>query len=90
MIELLETAGVYAVVVVATVEALRSRIPSLDGRAVLVAAGAVSVVLSLLFADAFTGTALVQAARIAVLSWIMAVGGNAWMAKLAGRVGGPQ
>ena len=77
-------------VVVATVEALRSRVPSLDGWAVLVAAGAVSVALSLVFATEFTSTALIHALRIAVLSWIMAVGGNAWAAKLAGRAGATQ
>jgi len=87
MLALLETAGTYAIVIVATVEAMRSRIPSLDGWFVLTIAGLISIILSLLFMTEATTPALLDAARIAVLAWIIAVGGDAWTGKVAKKVG---
>lgn len=83
MFDLLEGAGVYAVVIVATVEAIRSRVPSLDGWRVLVVAAGVALLLGALFVPSPTPQAILETARIAALSWVIAVGGNAWVARIA-------
>jgi len=85
MTGLLETAGAYALVIVATVEAIRTRVPSLDGWRVLVVAAGVAIALCALFIPSATAEAVLQAGRLAALSWLIAVGGNAWVAKIAAK-----
>ena len=88
MFTLLETAGIYAAIIVAAVEAIRKQVPALDGWRVLLVAAIASLVLSALFMTSATADALLDAARISVLAWVIAVGGNAWVSRLAGKVGG--
>jgi len=90
MTQILEQSGIYAAIIVTITEAIRSKFPLLDGWRVLAVAGAAAVVLCVLFMAEPTTASLLDTARVAFLSWVMAVGGNAWMAKLAGKVGGSQ
>lgn len=88
MISLLTQAIAHSIVVVATVEAVRKRV-SFDGWIVLVVAGAVSLALSALFLPAASLPELLEGLRVAVLAWLVAVGGDAWVTKLlAGRAVG--
>jgi hypothetical protein len=88
MISLLTQAVAHSIVVVATVEAVRKRVP-FDGWIVLVVAGAVSLALSALFLPAASLPELLEGLRVAVLAWLVAVGGDAWVTKLlAGRAVG--
>jgi len=88
MIELLTQAIAHSIVVVATVEALRKRV-EFDGWIVLVVAGAVSLLMSALVLPATSLPDLLEGLRVAVLAWLVAVGGDAWVTKLlAGRTMG--
>ena len=82
MISLLTQAVAHSIVVVATVEAVRKRV-SFDGWIVLVVAGAVSLALSALFLPAASLPELLEGLRVAVLAWLVAVGGDAWVSKIA-------
>jgi hypothetical protein len=83
MVELIETAGVYAVVIVALVQAIRARVPSLDGWPVLVVAAVAAIAIVGLFMPTLTSASALEAGRIAVLAWLTAVGGDAWATKIA-------
>ena len=73
-----------AVVVVAVVEAVRKRV-SLDGWPVLAVAAGASLVLATLFADAYSAHDIIEAGRTGVLAWVIAVGGDAWVGKIASK-----
>ena len=91
MQNLLETTthtAAYSAIIVTAVEAIRARWPSLDGWRVLLVAGVIAIILGLLSVTDLTAPDILQAARVAVLSWVVAVGGNAWVSKIAGRIGG--
>ena len=82
---LLIPAAMVATLIVATTEAIRSRVPRLDGWPVLaVAAGLALAWCALLLPIADVATAL-DAGRIAAVAWLLAVGGDSWVAKLAGK-----
>lgn len=81
---LLPLAASYAVVIVAVVEAVRARI-AVDGWRVLVLAGGVAFALAALFAPAYDLASLLEGLRVAVLAWLVAVGGDAWLGKLAAK-----
>lgn len=80
--ELISQSGVYAIVVVATVEALRKRI-EFDGWKVLVIAAVVAFALSAMFLPATTLPELLNGLRVAFFAWLIAVGGDAWVNKIA-------
>lgn len=85
MIDILATvqsAGAYAVLVVVAVEAIRKQV-SFDGWRVLVVAGVVSLAVAALFLPAYSMADLLEALRLAVVAWLLAVGGDAWVSKLA-------
>jgi len=88
MTQILEQSAVYAAIIVTITEAIRSKFPFLDGWRVLAVAGAAAVVLCVLFMAEPTTASLLDTARVTFLSWVMAVGGNAWASKLAGKAGG--
>jgi hypothetical protein len=81
--ETIASAAIYAVITVAIVEALHKRIAALDGWYVLIVAGVAAIVLTLIFAPAYTMPDLLEAGRIALIAWLLAVGGDAWVAKIA-------
>jgi hypothetical protein len=85
MIELLESAGVNAIVIAAIVQAIRTQVPSIDGWRVLVVSAIVSIAMGALFLPALTSAAALEAGRVAVLAWLLAVGGDAWAAKIASK-----
>ena len=75
-------AAAYAALIVAIVEALRGRIASIDGWRVLVVAAGVALALAALFAPAYSLAELLAGLRVAVVAWLLAVGGDAWVAKI--------
>jgi hypothetical protein len=87
MIDLLQVAGVYAIVIITAVEAIRARVPRIDGPWVLALSALVSAAIAALFLPPASGADAIYAARIALLAWLIAVGGDAWTAKLASRFG---
>lgn len=80
--EVLTTATMYAIVVVATVEAVRKRIP-FDGWKVLLVSLGVSIAVVALFLQDYTVAGLVDGARVAFVTTLISVGGDAWAQKLA-------
>lgn len=88
ILTLLGHATILAAVVIPSVEALRKQVPAIDGWKVLLAA--------LLFSLAFAGVAAKPAdlagwadlSGIALLATVLAVGGDAWVGKVAAKVGG--
>lgn len=82
--ETLEFAAAYAVLVIACVEALRKQV-AIDGWRVLVVAGVIALGLSALFAESYAPAALLQMGRVAFASWLIAVGGDAWVSKIVRR-----
>jgi hypothetical protein len=82
MIDLIPQAAAYAAVIAAVVEAIRSRV-AVDGWRVLVLAGVVALALAALFLPATDLPSLLSALRVAALAWLLAVGGDAWLSKLA-------
>jgi hypothetical protein len=84
LIDLLSQAAAHAVVVVAGVEALRKRL-EFDGWVVLLVAALFALAIAALFLPVTTTAGAVEALRVASLSWLIAVGGDAWVAKLAAR-----
>ena len=82
---LLIPAGMIAALIVATTEAIRARVPKLDGWPVLAVAACLALAwCALLLPIADVQTAL-DAGRIAAVAWLLAVGGDSWVAKLAGK-----
>jgi predicted tellurium resistance membrane protein TerC len=65
---------VYGGMVVATVDAIRSRLPAIDGWRVLALAGAVALVLVFAFAPLQSWADVGPALRQAVLAWLGAIG----------------
>lgn len=84
LIDLLSQAAAHAVIVVAGVEALRKRV-EFDGWVVLVVAALFALAIAALFLPVNTAEGAIEGLRIASLSWLIAVGGDAWVAKLASR-----
>ena len=82
---LLVPAGIVAALVVATTEALRARVPALDGWAVLLSALGLALVWTALLHPLATLPDALDAGRIAAVAWLLAVGGDSWAAKLAGK-----
>ena len=80
--EVLTTATMYAIVVVATVEAVRKRIP-FDGWKVLLVSLGVSIAVVALFLQDYTTAGIIDGARVAFVTTLIAVGGDAWAQKLA-------
>ena len=88
MVEYLEQAGFHAVVVAAIVEALRSKISWIDGWRVVVAAFVIAMLVCGLSIQQPSFEAVVGCVRMGLLTGFLAVGGNAWVAKIAAKVGG--
>jgi len=82
MYEIIAQAGIHSIIVVATVEAVRKRV-DFDGWSVLVVAACVSLALSALFLPAASLAELLEGLRVSVLAWLIAVGGDAWVAKVS-------
>ena len=78
-------AAVIAVLIVAAVEAIRKRVAGLDGWKVLIVAGGVSVLVTGLLLRPADVSGVVDAVNVALLAWLIAVGGDAWIAKIATR-----
>ena len=83
MTELVQTAGMYAIIIIAAVEAIRSRIPTIDGPWELALAAGCSVAIAALFLPVTTRPDVLYAGRIAALAWLVAVGGDRWLSKVA-------
>ena len=88
MMNQIQIAATHAAVIVTIVEALRSKISSIDGWQVWLIAALISLALSLLFATDTTLPTLLESLRTAVLAWLMSIGGNAWVSKIASRIAG--
>lgn len=67
---------------VAAIEGIRKRV-KLDGIYVLVAAAAISIAATFLAQMPTTIHSAYEAALIALMSWVIAIGGDAWVAKIA-------
>lgn len=88
MENIIETAGIQAVIVIATVEAIRSRIPSIDGWRVLVVAAVASLILGAIMLTGYGADMILEGVRVSLFAWLIAVGGDAWASKLAGKSAG--
>ena len=77
-----QSAGAHAVLVVVAVEAVRKQI-AFDGWRVLAVAAGVSLAVAALFLPAYSMPDLIGALRLALVAWLLAVGGDAWVSKLA-------
>lgn len=88
MENIIETAGIQAVIVIAAVEAIRQRVPSIDGWRVLVVAAAASLILGAIMLTGHGADMILEAARVSLFAWLIAVGGDAWASKLAGKSAG--
>lgn len=88
MVELLEISVYYSIVTVTTVEAIKLRIPSIDGWKILILAGVISLILSFLFTQQsdFNTEYVIHSIRVAILTWIIAVGGDGWVSKIASKM----
>ena len=64
---------------------LRKRVANLDGWPVLAIAGGVSVLVTGLLLRPADVSSAVDAVNVALLAWLIAVGGDAWIAKIATR-----
>jgi hypothetical protein len=84
IIDTMQSAAAYAVLVVAAVEAVRKRVP-FDGWRVLVVAAGISLAIAALFIPAASMPELLAALRIAAVSWLLAVGGDAWASKIVAK-----
>jgi len=84
----MQQSAIYGAVVAAAVEAIRSRVPAIDGWKVLLIAGLAAILLGALSVEDGTQADLIAAGRLTAMSWIVAIGGNAWIAKIAGKIGG--
>jgi len=84
ILQTVESAAVYAVLVIVTVEAVRKRV-AFDGWRVLLVAAGVSLAIAALFLPAHDLPSVLAQIRIAVAAWLIAVGGDAWVAKIATR-----
>lgn len=82
ILDTVQSAGAYAVLVVVAVEAVRKQI-AFDGWKVLLVAGGCSLAVAMLFLPAYDLQSLIGALRIAITAWLLAVGGDAWVSKLA-------
>ena len=82
---LLVPAGVVAALIVATTEAIRARVPRLDGWPVLVVSAALALAWCALLHPLPALPDVLDAGRIAAVAWLLAVGGDSWAAKLAGK-----
>ena len=87
MTEIIQVAALYAVVVVAAVEALKAKIPQAEGAWTLALAAGCTLAIVALFMPLTTGAEALHAGRVAMLAWLVAVGGDKWMSKLAGKAG---
>lgn len=83
MNELIQTGAVYAVLVVVAVEAVRSRIPRIDGPWVLALAAGCSAAIAALFLPLTSWADALYAGRIAMIAMLIAVGGDRWLTKVA-------
>jgi hypothetical protein len=88
MIAMIEQAGIYAAIVAAAVEAIRSKFPVIDGWVVIALAAALSVAVCWLAGYNGTDFIAIDVFRMAILTCVVAVGGNAWIAKIAGKING--
>lgn len=80
--EVLATATMYAIFVVAAVEAIRKRIP-FDGWKVLVVSAVCSVGVVALFLQDYTTAGILHGGRVAFATALISVGGDAWVQKIA-------
>lgn len=83
LLDIVQIAGIHAIVVVAAVEAIRSRIPKIDGPWVLLLAAGCSLVVASLFLPLESLLDALHAGRVAAISWLLAVGGDSWLVKIA-------
>lgn len=87
--DMLAHAATIAVVVVPTIEAIRKQVPSLDGWKVLVASFVASLGFAFIALRPEGTTGWADGVGIAVLATVVAVGGDSWVSKLAGKVRSP-
>ena len=87
MLDLIENTAIHAAIIVTIVEAIRKRAPAIDGWRVIALAAAAAIILAFIAVDLSTPINLINVAKTALLSWVMAIGGNAWISKLVGKVG---
>ena len=85
---LLTQATVLAAIVVPSIEAVRKQIPSIDGWRVLVAGSVIALGFAGLSFRPTTLAGAIDAFGVAVLAVVLAVGGDAWVGKVAGKVAG--
>lgn len=87
LLNLVAQATLLATLIVTATEAVRRRVSALDGWRVLVVAAVIDVAVVALFVPPTSGPAALLFARVAFLAWLVAVGGDAWISKLVGKVG---
>jgi len=85
LLQILTTAAPLAVLIVTAIAAVQKRVPKLEGWPVLVVAAVLSLVIAALFLPITTVAEAVSAGRVALVSWLFAVGGDAWASKIAGK-----
>lgn len=78
----LQTSLIHGAVVVAIVEAIRKRVPSVDGNKVFPVAIAISLLICGLFVDSSSPLWIQMWIRDSTLSCIVAMGGNAWAVRI--------
>jgi hypothetical protein len=78
--------GIVSAVVVSAVEAIRKHVP-FDGWRVPIVAFLSSLIMTALFMRPHDVASVLDTATVALLSAIVAVGGDAWVSKIAGRFG---
>ena len=82
VISTVESSAIYAVLVVVVVEVIRRRV-TIDGWRVLVVAGCVSLAVAAICLKTTDLPSLVIGLRYAFVAWLLAVGGDAWVSKIA-------
>lgn len=87
LLGLIEVGGVFALIVGAAVAAIRARLPVIDGWRVLLLAAGCAVAMCALFLPVASAADLLHAGRVAVLAWLISVGGTQWVSALVAKIG---
>ena len=90
MSDVVQSAAVYAAIIVTIVQAIRARWTALDGWYVPLLAFGISILVCAVVGnwEPYSRVSVWEMFRTAIVSCVIAVGGDAWVAKVATKVGG--
>ena len=88
MTSILHQAGIYAVAITAATEALRSKFPAIDGWKTVLTVACIAILICAVSMPTLDRDSAWEAFRTAALAAFLAMGGNAWVVKIAEKAGG--